>query len=180
MGLTDWRGWQPNSGRKSACATSSIGFPTTACGELRRMASEAFQPAASTCRTSRSLGRPTCRPGSCGCVSWPATINGRPRIEAKGCPTCATCTRKPKARPPSAPCSAPATTGPATSRRSPGFSLTSSRRSCETAGMVSANCSWRAGACRDHCSLAASRSPTSATFRVRTGAAGSRPGTAVS
>ena len=24
----------------------------------------AFQPAASTCRTSSSLGRPTCRPGS--------------------------------------------------------------------------------------------------------------------
>ena len=23
MGLTDWRGWQPNSGRKSACAISS-------------------------------------------------------------------------------------------------------------------------------------------------------------
>ena len=32
--------------------------------------------------------RPTCRPGSCGCVSWPATIDGWPRIEAKGCPTC--------------------------------------------------------------------------------------------
>ena len=34
----------------------------------RRVASGAFQPAASTCRTSSSLGRPTCRPGSSGCV----------------------------------------------------------------------------------------------------------------
>ena len=87
MGLTDWRGWQPNSGRRSVSATSSIGFPMTACGERRRVASEAFQPAASTCRTLSTNDRPTCRPDSCGCVSWPATIDGRPRIEAKGCPT---------------------------------------------------------------------------------------------
>jgi hypothetical protein len=66
MGLTDWRGWQPNSGQRSVSATCLIGFPMTACGERRRVASEAFQPAASTCRTSTSLGRPTCRPGSCG------------------------------------------------------------------------------------------------------------------
>jgi putative SOS response-associated peptidase YedK len=46
--------------------------------------------------------------------------------------------------------------------------------------MVSVNSSWRAGACRDRRSLAASRSRTSATSRVRTGAAGSEPGTAVS
>jgi hypothetical protein len=26
MGLTDWRGWQPNSGRKSASATSSFSY----------------------------------------------------------------------------------------------------------------------------------------------------------
>ena len=39
-------------------------FPMTAFGERRRMESEAFQPAASTCRTSATLGRPTCRPGS--------------------------------------------------------------------------------------------------------------------
>jgi hypothetical protein len=94
MGLTDWRGWQPNSGRRSARATSSIGFPTTACGARRRVASAAFQRAASTCRTSSSLGRPTRRPGSCGCASWSAMIDGRPRIELKGCPPCVTCTPK--------------------------------------------------------------------------------------
>jgi hypothetical protein len=44
----------------------TIGFPTTACDAQRRMASGAFQPAASTCRTTTSLGRPTCRRGSCG------------------------------------------------------------------------------------------------------------------
>ena len=36
----------------------------------------AFQRAASTCRTLSSLGRPTCRPGSCASVSWSATIDG--------------------------------------------------------------------------------------------------------
>jgi hypothetical protein len=81
-----------------------------------------------------------------------------------------TCTPKPKARPPYAPCSA----------HSPGSSPTSLRRSCATTRMASANWSWRAGACRDHCSLAANRSPTSATSRVRIGAAGFRRGTAVS
>jgi hypothetical protein len=44
-----------------------------------------------------------------------STIDGWPRIEAKGCPTYAICIRKPKARPPSAPCSALSTTGPQTS-----------------------------------------------------------------
>ncbi len=65
----------------------------------------------------------------------------------------------------SAPCSAP-TTQPATFRCSP-----SSGRSCAIAWMVSANWSWRA-ACRDRRSLAASRPPTSATSRARTGAGG--------
>ena len=60
-GTTDWRGWPRNSGRRSVCATSSIGFPMTARGARRRVASVAFQSAASTCRTSSSLGRP----GSC-------------------------------------------------------------------------------------------------------------------
>ena len=49
------------------------------------------------------------------------------------------------ARPLSALCPRPPTTGPATSRPSPEFSQTSSRRSCATASMVSANWSWRAG-----------------------------------
>ena len=66
----------------------SNGFPTTACGGRRRVTSGAFQPAASTCRTLSSLGRPTCRPGSCGCVSWSATIDGWPRIEAKDAYMC--------------------------------------------------------------------------------------------
>jgi hypothetical protein len=136
MGLTDWRGWQPNSGRRSVSATSSIGFPMTACGERRRMASGAFRLAASTCRTSASLGRPTCRPGSWACVWWSGMIDGWSKIEAKGYPTCATYIRKPKARPPSAPCSALPTIGPATSRRSPASSPTSSRRSCATAWLV--------------------------------------------
>jgi hypothetical protein len=61
--VVDWRGWQPNSGRKSACATSSIGSPTTACGARKRMAGGAFQRAASICRTLSNLGRPTCRRG---------------------------------------------------------------------------------------------------------------------
>ena len=47
-GLRDCRGWQPNSGRRSACATSSI-FPTTACGGRKRVLSRALQPGASTC-----------------------------------------------------------------------------------------------------------------------------------
>jgi putative SOS response-associated peptidase YedK len=44
-----------------------------------------------------------------------------------------------------------------------GLDIPRLRRSCATAWMVSANWSWRAGACRDRRSLAASRSPTSAT-----------------
>ena len=47
--------------------------------------------------------RPTCRPGLCACVSWPATIDGWPGIETKGCPTCATCTPRLSARPLSRP-----------------------------------------------------------------------------
>ena len=39
----------------------------------------------------------------------------------------------------------------------PASSPTSLRRSCATVRMVSANWLWRAGACRGHCSLAASR-----------------------
>ena len=66
------------------------------------------------------------------------------------------------------------------SRRSPVSPRVRSRRSCAIARMVSANWSWRAGACRDHCSLAASRSPTSATSQARTGAAGFRRGAAAS
>ena len=65
-------------------------------------------------------------------------------------------------------------------RASPSRHLpTSSARSCATAGTANANWSWRAGACRDHCSLAASRSPRSATSRARTGGAGFRRGAAV-
>ena len=56
-------------GREIGLRDLSIGFPTTACDAQRRMASGAFQPAASTCRTTTSLGRPTCRRGSCGCAS---------------------------------------------------------------------------------------------------------------
>jgi hypothetical protein len=86
MGLTDWPGWQPNSAQRSVSATCSIGSPMTACGERRRMTSEAFQPAASTCRTSTTLGRPTCPPGSSGCVSWSATIDGWRTIEVRDTP----------------------------------------------------------------------------------------------
>jgi hypothetical protein len=50
MGLTDWRGWQPNSGRKSACATCSIGSPMAASGARKRVASGAFRRAASPSR----------------------------------------------------------------------------------------------------------------------------------
>ena len=39
---------------------------------------------------------------SCDCVLQSGMIDGWPRIEPKGCPTSATCIRKPKARPPSA------------------------------------------------------------------------------
>jgi hypothetical protein len=33
-----WHGWRRNSVRRSVCATSRIGFPTTACGGRRRAA----------------------------------------------------------------------------------------------------------------------------------------------
>ena len=62
-------------------------------------------------------------------------------------------------------------------QRSLGSSPTRLRQSSATTRMVSANCSWRAGACRNHRRLAASPSPTSATCRVP---AGSDPETAAS
>jgi hypothetical protein len=41
-------------------------FSSAACGARRPGPRRASQPAASTCRTLSSLGRPTCRAGSCG------------------------------------------------------------------------------------------------------------------
>ena len=102
MALNDWRSWPRNSGRRSACATSSIGFPTR-----RAPRSKTGKPAWHLLPDLKNPHRrPTCHPDSCGCVSWSATIDDWLRIAAKGRPACAICIRKRKARPPSAPCSA--------------------------------------------------------------------------
>ena len=102
MALNDWRAWPRNSGRRSACATSSIGFPTR-----RAPRSKTGKPAWHLLPDLKNPHRrPTCHPDSCGCVSWSATIDDWLRIAAKGRPACAICIRKRKARPPSAPCSA--------------------------------------------------------------------------
>jgi hypothetical protein len=67
MGPTDWRGWPPNSGRKLACAISSIGFPTTRVG--------------TPCQKAAATGKKRCRlhGGGKGSGAPPGERNGNYR-----------------------------------------------------------------------------------------------------